>query len=159
MNKLTSWTFIIGIAFWGYTMACIYIADPAPHKELLMIHVSIAHALLTGLLVIFLRNSPISITISMSEQPIVKYLGHYSIREIKPYETYFCEKGCGECEKIIIEEDNLVRTTQNIEGKDIIVERHFSKADVSSCCSANLGIWDTEDDKDMNADYVFNPAN
>lgn len=87
---------------------------------------------------------------------IEKFLGTYIFRPLKEGEVYFCAEGCGECEKVIIEENNRTVTTR--EGE--LLERHYSKVEVSSCCKADLGIWNVVDDVEskVDAEYEFTPA-
>ncbi|HDM8198715.1 TPA: hypothetical protein P0E36_004899 [Vibrio harveyi] len=82
-----------------------------------------------------------------------KLLGSYSIREPNENEVYFCKEGCGECSIVVVEEDNLRKTTK--EGR--LIERHYSKTDLSDCCHSMLGIWNKSTDQEMVAHYVFEP--
>lgn len=84
---------------------------------------------------------------------IKKLLGSYKIRELQKDEVYFCQEGCGDCEKVTTKEDNLLRTTA--EGK--LLEWHFSMKEVSKCCKSSIGIWNTATDEEINVEYTFIP--
>jgi len=86
---------------------------------------------------------------------IEKYLGLYKIRPLNDGEVYYCTEGCGECQKVIIEEDNM---TKHDITDTILLERHYSKVEVSSCCNSQVGIWDNVLDSELDdVEYEFSP--
>lgn len=88
----------------------------------------------------------------MDSVPFEKLLGRYQIRELKDNEVYFCMNGCGECDKVVVEEDEATLTC-GITGA--LKERFYNLSDVSSCCGEHLLIWDNEMDQEIPVEYVF----
>ncbi|AYO17048.1 hypothetical protein D0812_21920 [Vibrio owensii] len=83
---------------------------------------------------------------------IEKFLGTYAIRDLSENEVYFCQEGCGECSKVVVEEDNRTMHSPN---ETILLERDYSKLEVSSCCKSEVGIWNNDTDEEVKAEYVF----
>lgn len=87
--------------------------------------------------------------------PTEKFLGTYSIRPLAENEEYYCQNGCGECKKVIKVENNFKVTASD----GVVEERHYSHVEVSDCCKAEIGIWNTATDEDQEVEYTFKPAN
>lgn len=84
----------------------------------------------------------------------VKFLGTHSIRSLKENEVYFCQEGCGDCKKVTVDEDNRTVTT----NVGALLERQYSKVELSSCCKAEIGIWDISSDEEVPVEYLFTPS-
>lgn len=85
---------------------------------------------------------------------IEKFLGTYSVRDLRENEVYFCQEGCGDCNKVLVEEDNM--TKHSIDDQTLL-ERHYSKVELSSCCRSELGIWNELEDEEISVEYSFTP--
>lgn len=86
---------------------------------------------------------------------IEKFLGSYVVRDLEgENEVYFCHEGCGDCKKVSVEETNLTRHCPN---DIVLLERHYSYVDLSSCCKSPIGIWDTLKDEEVKVELVFVP--
>jgi hypothetical protein len=91
----------------------------------------------------------------MHTVPFEKLLGKNQIRDLKSNEVYCCMNGCGECDKVVVEEDEATLTC-GLTGA--LKERFYNISDVSSCCGESLLIWDNETDDEAVAEYVFSKA-
>ncbi|EJB8688036.1 hypothetical protein MW324_001089 [Vibrio parahaemolyticus] len=38
-----------------------------------------------------------------------------------------------------------------------LLERHYSKVELSSCCRSELGIWNELEDEEISVEYSFTP--
>ncbi|MDH2430993.1 hypothetical protein QCD60_30200 [Pokkaliibacter sp. MBI-7] len=81
-------------------------------------------------------------------------LGTYTVPPLAEHETYCCDRGCGECEKTLLEEHRATITSR----AGIVQERHFSYMEVSACCYARLGIWNEATATGEECDYHFTAA-
>lgn len=76
-----------------------------------------------------------------------KLIATCKIRPLKDNECYYCHNGCGECETVVVNDNNLIINGEILE---------YTEVDVSSCCHSKVGIWDDLHDWEAtDSEYIY----
>lgn len=84
-----------------------------------------------------------------------KQLGFLRVRPLTATEEMCCDKGCGKCDLIQVEEMRY-RETNTITGE--VLKYQFDLEERSACCGETVFIWDTVSETADEDPYVYIPV-